>query len=117
MFVMKDFKNRLTQKIKQQISEGQYEAATNSWSELENVIISYSNSVVHANFLYPTHFCTPAFFLSVKLHLIAYLGLLQFSLGLGNGPCVCNSSRVISEKDLFEAILKISRFLKGFAGW
>ncbi|KAL1811221.1 hypothetical protein ACET3Z_021286 [Daucus carota] len=46
-----DKSNRLTQKIKQQISEGQYEAATNSWSELENVIISYSNSVDFYNFL------------------------------------------------------------------
>uniref|UniRef100_A0A166I3L4 Flavoprotein pyridine nucleotide cytochrome reductase-like FAD-binding domain-containing protein n=1 Tax=Daucus carota subsp. sativus TaxID=79200 RepID=A0A166I3L4_DAUCS len=34
-------------KVKQQISKGQYEAATNSWSELENVI--YSSDLAYQN--------------------------------------------------------------------
>ncbi|KAK1394398.1 Carboxypeptidase [Heracleum sosnowskyi] len=46
-----DKSNSLTQIIKQQIDEGKFEAATNSWSELENVIISSSNSVDFYNFL------------------------------------------------------------------
>lgn len=46
-----DKSNSLTQIIKQQIDEGKYEAATDSWSELENVIISSSNSVDFYNFL------------------------------------------------------------------
>lgn len=59
--VMKDFVNSLTKIIKQQIDEGKYEAATNSWSELENVIISSSNSVVYTNFLSTAHFfCFPS---------------------------------------------------------
>ncbi|KAL1827724.1 hypothetical protein DCAR_0206907 [Daucus carota subsp. sativus] len=43
--------NSLTQKIKQQIEKGQFEAATNTWSELETVIETYSNSVDFYNFL------------------------------------------------------------------
>ncbi|KAL8115586.1 hypothetical protein AgCh_022182 [Apium graveolens] len=46
-----DKSNSVTKIIKQQIEEGKYEAATNSWSELENVIISSSNSVDFYNFL------------------------------------------------------------------
>ncbi|KAF5744796.1 serine carboxypeptidase-like 51 [Tripterygium wilfordii] len=43
--------NSLAQQIKQQISEGRYVDATNSWSELEGVIGSSSNSVDFYNFL------------------------------------------------------------------
>lgn len=43
--------NSLTQQIKQQIVKGQFEDATDSWSELENVITSNSNSVDFYNFL------------------------------------------------------------------
>ncbi|KAL8089929.1 serine carboxypeptidase-like 51 [Apium graveolens] len=43
--------NIVTQKIKQQLDNGEYEAATNSWIELEEVIDAYSNSVDFYNFL------------------------------------------------------------------
>uniref|UniRef100_A0A5B7A422 Carboxypeptidase n=1 Tax=Davidia involucrata TaxID=16924 RepID=A0A5B7A422_DAVIN len=43
--------NSLAQKIKQQIASNQLEDATNSWSELESVISSSSNSVDFYNFL------------------------------------------------------------------
>ncbi|XP_060175121.1 serine carboxypeptidase-like 51 [Lycium barbarum] len=43
--------NRLTQKIKQQIDAGQFEAATVSWSKLEDVILDNTNSVDFYNFL------------------------------------------------------------------
>lgn len=38
--------NSLTQKIKQQIENGEFGDATNSWSDLENVISTGSSSVV-----------------------------------------------------------------------
>lgn len=43
--------NSLAQQIKQQIDNGQFEDATNSWSALEGVISSSSNSVDFYNFL------------------------------------------------------------------
>ncbi|KAI7982110.1 Serine carboxypeptidase-like 51 [Camellia lanceoleosa] len=43
--------NSLAQQIKQQIDNGQFEDATNSWSALEDVISSSSNSVDFYNFL------------------------------------------------------------------
>uniref|UniRef100_A0A7N0VE02 Carboxypeptidase n=1 Tax=Kalanchoe fedtschenkoi TaxID=63787 RepID=A0A7N0VE02_KALFE len=43
--------NSVVQKIKQQISAGQYKEATDSWSELESVISDSSNSVDFYNFL------------------------------------------------------------------
>ncbi|OVA19471.1 Peptidase S10 [Macleaya cordata] len=46
-----DKSNRLAQQIKQQIEDGQYEEATNSWGTLEGVISDYSNSVDFYNFL------------------------------------------------------------------
>ncbi|KAL5717051.1 Serine carboxypeptidase-like 51 [Ranunculus cassubicifolius] len=41
----------LAQQIKKQLEDGQYEDATNSWSELESVITMNSNSVDFYNFL------------------------------------------------------------------
>ncbi|XP_039143512.1 LOW QUALITY PROTEIN: serine carboxypeptidase-like 51 [Dioscorea cayenensis subsp. rotundata] len=43
--------NSLAEQIKQQIANGQYETATNTWSELENAISSLSNSVDFYNFM------------------------------------------------------------------
>lgn len=43
--------NRLSQKIKQQLEEGQFEEATSSWSELEQAIGSSSSNVDFYNFL------------------------------------------------------------------
>lgn len=43
--------NSVAKKIKQQIDAGQFEAATDSWSELEAIISNYSNSVDFYNFL------------------------------------------------------------------
>ncbi|XP_044468304.1 serine carboxypeptidase-like 51 [Mangifera indica] len=43
--------NSLAQKIKQQLEDGQFFDATNSWSELEGVIASSSSSVDFYNFL------------------------------------------------------------------
>lgn len=43
--------NSLAEKIRQQIREGQYADATDSWSELEEVISANSNSVDFYNFL------------------------------------------------------------------
>ncbi|XP_031266699.1 serine carboxypeptidase-like 51 [Pistacia vera] len=43
--------NSLGQKIKQQLEDGQFVDATNSWSELEEVINASSRSVVFYNFL------------------------------------------------------------------
>ncbi|CAM8952868.1 unnamed protein product [Rhodiola kirilowii] len=43
--------NSIVQKIRQQISAGQYREATDSWSELETVISDSSNSVDFYNFL------------------------------------------------------------------
>ncbi|XAR60053.1 Carboxypeptidase C [Bertholletia excelsa] len=43
--------NRVTQKIKQQLENGQFKDATDSWSELESVISANSNSVDFYNFL------------------------------------------------------------------
>lgn len=43
--------NSVVKKIKQQIDAGQFGDATNSWSELENVISANSNSVDFYNFL------------------------------------------------------------------
>ncbi|GAV72105.1 Peptidase_S10 domain-containing protein [Cephalotus follicularis] len=43
--------NSVAEKIKQQIQDGQYVDATNSWGELEEVIIDNSNSVDFYNFL------------------------------------------------------------------
>ncbi|XP_048234444.1 serine carboxypeptidase-like 51 [Ricinus communis] len=43
--------NSLAEKIKQQISDGQYVDATNSWADLEGVISTSSNSVDFYNFL------------------------------------------------------------------
>ncbi|KAJ8622825.1 hypothetical protein MRB53_031354 [Persea americana] len=43
--------NRLAQLIKQQIEEGQYENATDSWITLENAISTSSNSVDFYNFM------------------------------------------------------------------
>ncbi|KAL1827727.1 hypothetical protein DCAR_0206916 [Daucus carota subsp. sativus] len=48
--------NNLTQNIKQQIDQGEYEAATNSYFELEEVIDAYSNSVDFYNFLLDSAF-------------------------------------------------------------
>ncbi|CAN1353585.1 Serine carboxypeptidase-like 51, partial [Linum perenne] len=39
-------------KIKKQLAEGQYENATDSWGELERVILDHSNHVDFYNFLY-----------------------------------------------------------------
>lgn len=36
----------LAEKIRQQIKDGEYAEATDTWSELETVIDAYSNSVV-----------------------------------------------------------------------
>ncbi|KAF8397777.1 hypothetical protein HHK36_016699 [Tetracentron sinense] len=43
--------NSLAQLIKQQLTDGHYEDATNSWIDLENVISANSNSVDFYNFL------------------------------------------------------------------
>ncbi|KAK9153835.1 hypothetical protein Sjap_001315 [Stephania japonica] len=43
--------NSLAQKIKEELQNGLYEDATNSWSDLENVISMNSNSVDFYNFL------------------------------------------------------------------
>ncbi|KAI7734316.1 hypothetical protein M8C21_006597 [Ambrosia artemisiifolia] len=43
--------NSLALKIQQQIADGQYEAATSSWSELEGVILVNSNNVNFYNFM------------------------------------------------------------------
>ncbi|KAF8403168.1 hypothetical protein HHK36_011265 [Tetracentron sinense] len=43
--------SRLAKQIKQQLKDGHYNEATNSWSELEDVISSSSNSVDFYNFL------------------------------------------------------------------
>lgn len=43
--------NILAQKIKQQLENGNYENATDSWSELQGVIVSNSNNVDFYNFL------------------------------------------------------------------
>ncbi|KAK3010469.1 hypothetical protein RJ639_013021 [Escallonia herrerae] len=43
--------NSLAQQIKQQIDDGHFEEATSSWSELEDVISTSSNSVDFYNFL------------------------------------------------------------------
>uniref|UniRef100_A0A2C9V3L3 Carboxypeptidase n=1 Tax=Manihot esculenta TaxID=3983 RepID=A0A2C9V3L3_MANES len=43
--------NSLAEKIKQQIGDGQYASATNSWAELEGVISRSSSSVDFYNFL------------------------------------------------------------------
>ncbi|KAK4358647.1 hypothetical protein RND71_020876 [Anisodus tanguticus] len=43
--------NSVAKKIKQQIDAGQFEAATDSWRELENVISDNSNSVDFYNFM------------------------------------------------------------------
>ncbi|CAN4119434.1 unnamed protein product [Withania somnifera] len=43
--------NSVLKKLKQQIDADQFEAATNSWSELENVISDNTNSVDFYNFL------------------------------------------------------------------
>ncbi|XP_020275789.1 serine carboxypeptidase-like 51 isoform X2 [Asparagus officinalis] len=43
--------NSLAEQIKQQIANGQYEEATAAWSNLENIITKYSNSVDFYNFL------------------------------------------------------------------
>ncbi|GAB2274695.1 Serine carboxypeptidase-like 51 [Dionaea muscipula] len=44
--------NSAAEKIKQQIRAGQYENATNSWSNLEDLILLNSNDVDFYNFLY-----------------------------------------------------------------
>ncbi|CAN0879854.1 Serine carboxypeptidase-like 51 [Linum grandiflorum] len=44
--------NSVALKIKQQLAEGQYENATESWNELEGVISEYSDNVDIYNFLY-----------------------------------------------------------------
>ncbi|KAI3796844.1 hypothetical protein L1987_39530 [Smallanthus sonchifolius] len=43
--------NSLALKIEQQLADGEYEAATNSWSDLEGVILLYSNNVDFYNFM------------------------------------------------------------------
>ncbi|XP_065857336.1 serine carboxypeptidase-like 51 [Euphorbia lathyris] len=43
--------NSLALKIQQQIAEGDYEDATSTWSELENVVLEYSNDVDFYNFM------------------------------------------------------------------
>ncbi|KAJ6849104.1 serine carboxypeptidase-like 51 isoform X1 [Iris pallida] len=43
--------NSLAEKIKQQIANGQYEDATNTWSQLEDAILTNSNNVDFYNFL------------------------------------------------------------------
>ncbi|KAJ6815247.1 serine carboxypeptidase-like 51 isoform X2 [Iris pallida] len=43
--------NSLAEKIKQQIANGQYEDATNTWGQLEGVILSNSNNVDFYNFM------------------------------------------------------------------
>ncbi|XP_078157212.1 serine carboxypeptidase-like 51 isoform X2 [Carex rostrata] len=43
--------NSMAEKIKEQIEAGEYRKATNSWGDLENYIISNSNSVDFYNFL------------------------------------------------------------------
>ncbi|XP_077226085.1 serine carboxypeptidase-like 51 [Tasmannia lanceolata] len=43
--------NSLAEKIKQELEQGHYEDATNSWSQLESVVSSSSNSVDFYNFL------------------------------------------------------------------
>ncbi|CAN1353577.1 Serine carboxypeptidase-like 51 [Linum perenne] len=44
--------NSYALKIKKQLAEGQYENATDSWGELERVILDHSNHVDFYNFLY-----------------------------------------------------------------
>lgn len=78
--VMKDFVNSLTQIIKQQIDEGKYEAATDSWSELENVIISSSNSVVYTNLLSIAHSIAPVVVLVLYLSLYILFHEIQLNL-------------------------------------
>ncbi|XP_072974531.1 serine carboxypeptidase-like 51 [Typha angustifolia] len=46
-----DKSNSFAEKIREQIAGGRYTDATNSWGELENLIISSSNSVDFYNFL------------------------------------------------------------------
>ncbi|KAK1284734.1 Serine carboxypeptidase-like 51 [Acorus calamus] len=46
-----DKSNSIAEEIKQQIQKGEYVDATNSWSQLENVIIENSNGVDFYNFL------------------------------------------------------------------
>ncbi|XP_059649897.1 serine carboxypeptidase-like 51 [Cornus florida] len=43
--------NSLAQEIQQQLAEGKYEDATNTWDELEGVILSSSNNVNFYNFM------------------------------------------------------------------
>ncbi|KAJ4843290.1 hypothetical protein Tsubulata_033721, partial [Turnera subulata] len=39
--------NNKALKIKQQLAEGKYEDATNTWGDLRDVILEFSNNVVH----------------------------------------------------------------------
>ncbi|XP_050228162.1 serine carboxypeptidase-like 51 [Mercurialis annua] len=43
--------NSLALNIQQQLAQGQYKSATSTWSELENVILAYSNNVDFYNFM------------------------------------------------------------------
>ncbi|KAJ4836715.1 hypothetical protein Tsubulata_031909 [Turnera subulata] len=43
--------NSLALKIRQQLAEGKYEDATNTWGDLQNVILEFSNNVDFYNFL------------------------------------------------------------------
>ncbi|KAI9076246.1 hypothetical protein K1719_041819 [Acacia pycnantha] len=70
--------NSLAQKIKQQLEDGQFVDATNSWSELESVIMSSSNNVDFYNFLLDSG-SDSATLSAMKLGLSREIAIRQYS--------------------------------------
>lgn len=83
--------NSVAQRIKQQIDEGHYKEATDSWSELENLISAISNSVDFYNFLLdsgmdPVSLTAAELQKEIAINRYSrYLNSLRYSAGSGNG--------------------------------
>lgn len=60
--------NSLAEQIKQELDVGKFEEATESWSELENVITASSNSVDFYNFLFRDGPCITDSFGAISAH-------------------------------------------------
>ncbi|KAF7823319.1 serine carboxypeptidase-like 51 [Senna tora] len=78
--VAESYGGNIARKIKQQLEAGQFVDATNSWSELESVISSYSNDVDFYNFLLDSGSDTDSATLSaMKLGLSREIAMKRYS--------------------------------------
>ncbi|XP_065869170.1 serine carboxypeptidase-like 51 [Euphorbia lathyris] len=83
--------NELAEVIKQQISDGKYESATNTWSQLEGEISSTSNSVDFYNFLLDSGMDPVSMITEEKTRIKRYMNYLSSSSRNSGGINAINS--------------------------